>query len=102
MGGFGTWDALARYPNLFAAAVPICGGADPTTADRYAKLPIWAFHGAKDPVVKVSRSRDIVGALRAVGSEIRYTEYPEAPHDSWTETYKNPELYAWLFAQQKQ
>lgn len=102
MGGFGAWDALARYPDYFAAAAPVCGGADPKTIEKYSELPIWTFHGVKDTVVKVSRSRSMVDALRAAGSDIRYTEYPEAPHDCWTETYKNPELYAWLFAQQKQ
>ncbi len=101
MGGFGTWDAIARYENLFAAAAPVCGGADLKTADKLSRLPIWTFHGDNDQTVKVSRSRTMVAALRELRSTIQYTEYPGVPHDSWTETYKNPELYAWLFAQQK-
>lgn len=101
MGGYGTWDAIARYPDYFAAAAPICGGGDPKTVDRFKKLPIWCFHGAKDQVVKVGRSREMVDALKAAGSEVRYTEYPDAEHDSWTATYANPELYDWLFAQRR-
>jgi predicted peptidase len=101
MGGFGTWDAIARYDNLFAAAAPICGGADLKTAEKLSRFPIWTFHGDKDQSVNVSRTREMVAALKALGSTIQYTEYPGVPHDSWTETYKNPELYAWLFAQQK-
>ena len=102
MGGYGTWDAIARYPDFFAAAAPICGGGDPTTVARFKNLPIWCFHGAKDPVVKVSRSREMVAALQAVGSPVRFTEYPEAQHDSWTESYANPEFHAWLFAQRRE
>lgn len=102
MGGYGTWDAIARYPDYFAAAAPICGGGDPKTVSLFKKLPIWCFHGAKDPVVKVGRSIEMVDALRAVGSNVRYTEYPEAQHDSWTETYSNPEFYTWLFAQRRE
>ena len=99
MGGFGTWDAIARYENFFAAAAPICGGGDTATAKRIVDLPIWCFHGAKDPVVKVKQSREMIDALKALRGNPKYTEYPLALHDSWTETYANPELYEWLFAQ---
>jgi predicted peptidase len=102
MGGYGTWDAIARYPDFFAAAAPICGGGDPETVSRFRQLPVWCFHGARDSVVPVARSRSMVDALRAVGSPVRYTEYPEAEHDSWTETYSNPEFFDWLFAQRRE
>jgi predicted peptidase len=101
MGGYGTWDAIARYPGFFAAAAPICGGGDPKTVDRFRKLPIWCFHGGQDTVVKPIRSQEMVEALKAVGSDIRYTEYPEAGHDSWSMTYSNPELYEWLFSKRR-
>jgi predicted peptidase len=101
MGGYGTWDAIARYPGFFAAAVPICGGGDPKTVDRFRKLPIWCFHGGKDTVVKPIRSQEMIDALKAVGSDVRYTEYPEAGHDSWSMTYSNPELYEWLFSKRR-
>src|SRR5207302_8806353 len=64
MGGFGTWDLVTRFPGRFAAAVPICGGGDPSAAPALAKLPVWAFHGAKDPSVKPGRSRGMVEALK--------------------------------------
>ena len=101
MGGYGTWDAIARYPDFFAAAAPICGGGDPKTVKIFSKLPIWCFHGEKDSVVNVRRSREMVDALKALGSSIKYTEYPDVDHDSWTSTYANPELYDWLFSQRK-
>jgi predicted peptidase len=99
MGGYGTWDAIARYPDLFAAAVPICGGGDPKTAPRFKQLPVWCFHGGRDGVVKPERSREMVKALEQSGGKPKYTEYPEAGHDSWTATYANPELHQWLFEQ---
>ena len=63
------------------------------------EMPIWVFHGAKDPVVPVHNSEEIVQALRDVGGDVRYMEYPEAGHDSWTETYNNPDFYRWLLDQ---
>ncbi len=68
---------------------------------KFSKLPIWCFHGESDPVVKVKRSREMIIALKDVGSNAQYTEYPGVQHDSWTATYSNPDFYRWLFAQQK-
>lgn len=101
MGGYGTWDAIARYSGRFAAAAPICGGGDPAQAKKIASTPIWAFHGGKDGVVNPKRSRDMIEAIKAAGGTPKYTEYPDAGHDSWTATYKNPEFFAWLFAQRR-
>lgn len=101
MGGFGTWDAIQRRPELFAAAVPICGGGDPILAKQIQFVPLWVFHGDADKAVKVNRSREMVAALKGVGTEVKYTEYKDVEHDSWTRTYADPALYAWLFAQRK-
>ena len=99
MGGYGTWDLIARQPERFAAAIPICGGGDPATAERIKHIPLWVFHGDADSAVKVSRSRDMVAALKQAGGEPKYTEYEGVGHDSWTRTYKSPEIYEWLFSQ---
>jgi len=101
MGGFGTWTFATAHPERFAAIVPICGGGNPADAKKLTSLPIWVFHGAKDPTVPVQRSRDMVEAIKAAGGNVKYTEYPEAKHDCWTETYDNPELYRWLLAQKR-
>ena len=102
MGGYGAWALAAEHPGKFAALVPICGGGNPADAKKLAALPIWVFHGAKDPTVPVQRSREMVEALKAAGGDVKFTEYPEAKHDCWTETYDNPELYTWLLAQKRQ
>lgn len=101
MGGYGAWDALARQPELFAAAAPICGGGDPATAGRFKHVPIWAFHGELDTAVKPKRSREMIEALREAGGEPKYTEYKEVGHNSWTQTYADPALYEWLFSRRR-
>lgn len=99
MGGFGTWRLAAYSPSRFAAIAPICGGGEPYWARSFAKLPTWAFHGAKDVGVPVRRSQEMIDAMVARGGTPKLTIYPEAGHDSWTETYANPEFYKWLLAQ---
>lgn len=101
MGGYGAWDLLTREPDLYAAAVLICGGADchaPGVAGLASK-PLWVCHGDCDDVVPVARSREIVHRLRELGGSPRYTEYVGGDHDSWTATYRNPEIWKWLFSQ---
>lgn len=99
MGGFGTWDLLARYPDKFAAAIPICGGGDESTASKIRHIPVWAFHGAKDNVVKPAQSRSMIKALQDAGGIPGYTEYPDIAHDSWVQAYQEPHLLPWLFEQ---
>lgn len=101
MGGYGTWDIIARNPHLFAAAVPVCGDGDPSRAKDLAQLPIWIFHGAQDTDVPVSTSRDMYKALKDAGSKARYIEYPDVGHDSWVAAWREPELIPWLFEQRR-
>lgn len=96
MGGYGSFGLAAVAPERFAAVVPICGGGRVDTADKLAGLPLWVFHGAKDIVVPVKRSEEMVEAIRALGGDVTLTIYPDANHDSWTATYDNPELYDWF------
>lgn len=101
MGGYGTWDLISRRPELFAAAIPICGGGDPAQAEKLAKLPIWAFHGDADPLVPVARLRDMIAAIKKAGGEPKYTEYKGVGHDAWTPTYRDNAVLDWLFEQKK-
>lgn len=102
MGGFGTWNLLMNHPDLFAAGVPMCGAGDPSKASILKDIPIWAVHGAMDPTVPVSGSRDMAKALEAVGAkDFHYTEIADAQHDVWNYTYSNAEIFTWLFSQKK-
>ncbi len=102
MGGFGTWSLAVTHPERFAALAPICGWGEPFGAFRLKDLPIWAFHGAKDPIVPLAKGKEMVEAVKRAGGNARFTIYPDAEHDSWTETYNNPELYNWLLQQTKE
>jgi predicted peptidase len=101
LGGFGSWGAIARHPELFAAAAPVCGGWAPADAAKMVPVAVWAFHGADDQTVPVQLSRDITAALTKAGGTVKYTEYPGVGHDSWTKAFADPELWTWLFAQKK-
>ena len=101
MGGYGTWALAAKRPNLFATAEPICDGGEPSTARFLKDLPIWVLHGELDETVMPEESEKMVRALQKVKGKVRYTLYPNAYHDSWTETYANQELYDWLLTHKR-
>lgn len=101
MGGFGTFDIIQRHANKFAAAVPICGGGDVTSAFMLTDIPIWAFHGTDDEVVDPEFSRSMIQAIRIAGGSPGYTEYPDEGHvGAWIQAYRNPHLYEWMFSKE--
>jgi predicted peptidase len=110
MGGYGTWKLGLTHPERFAAIAPVCGGGETIDAFLFGPhhqralrtLGVWAFHGAKDPVVAREESERMISALKKAGCEdVKFTLYPEADHDSWTETYDNPALYDWFLQHER-
>ncbi|HPG39630.1 MAG TPA: T9SS type A sorting domain-containing protein [bacterium] len=129
MGGYGTWDMISRYPHRFAAAIPMSGGGDSTFASQIKHIPVWAFHGEKDTTVPPAGSRDMVTALEragrtavfthcqygdcdgmsddelnaaiAHGASLLYTEWKGKDHVMWAESFDLPQLFPWVFAQNK-
>jgi len=102
MGGFGTFETLARWPERYAAAVGICGGGNLSLTKNYAKqTALWITHGAKDEVVPVYLSRRLYHALKEQGADVRYTEFPEVGHNAWDPTFAKKDLLPWLFSNQK-
>lgn len=103
MGGFGTWETALEYPDTYAAIAPICGGAGVrwVMAERIKDLPCWIFHGDKDTAVPLDFSVKMHTALKKAGSQAKLTIYPGVGHDSWTQTYDNPEFWDWLLAQKR-
>ncbi len=101
MGGYGTFDAIELYPNLFAAAVPVCGGGDVSKASVITHIPIWIFHGAEDPAVNIINSVDMNAALMKAGAHPGLTIYPETGHFSWLAAYSDEHMMEWLFRQHK-
>jgi len=101
MGGYGTWAVACEAPERFAAIAPICGGGDPTKADRLVGLPTWAFHGSADRVVPLAQNEAMVRAIEAAGGAPKFTVYDGVNHDSWTRTYDDPAFWEWLLAQKR-
>jgi predicted peptidase len=103
MGGYGTWALLARdTQRRFAAAIPICGGGNRMGLLRAVDLPIWAFHGEADEVVPLDETTRLVESLQKRGAKnVKLTTYPGVEHDSWTQTYDDPAVWEWLFAQRR-
>jgi len=104
MGGFGTWDVIARRPDLFAAAIPICGGGDPAAADKIKTIAIWTFHGSADTTVPTKGTQEMVAALQKAGATertLKYEEFPGVGHNSWTPAWKTKGLFDWLLQQSK-
>lgn len=117
MGGYGTWDLITRYPEKFASAIPICGGADTAMAARIKGMKIWVFHSRDDGIVPVRGSQDMFRALMRAKSEtptvaedeektmssssdgrVRYTEFTKGGHNSWDRALRDPEVIRWVFA----
>jgi len=101
MGGYGTWSLASAHPERFAAIAPICGGGKRFMAMRLKDIPVWVFHGAKDKTVPLKESEEMVNAIRNRGGNAKFTIYPDAGHNSWTETYNNQKLYDWFLEQSK-
>ncbi len=100
-GGYGSWALAAKYPDYWAAVAPVCGGGDPKDGAVLAKIPIWAFHGDQDGVVKTIRSRNMIEAIKKAGGNPKYTEYKGIGHDSWNKAFAEPDVLPWLLEQKK-
>jgi predicted peptidase len=101
MGGYGTWHFAVAYPERFAAIAPICGGGPVGDACKIRGLPVWVFHGARDNVVPIEQSEEMVTALKECGGDVKFTVYPETGHDSWVAAYNNLELYDWFLSHRR-
>jgi predicted peptidase len=101
MGGYGSWHFIGTRPEMFAAAIPICGEGNPGLAKNMVKVPVWAFHGSQDRNVSVKGSRKVIEAIRQAGGKPRYTEFADAAHHIWPQIAATPGVLEWLFAQKQ-
>jgi len=123
-GGNGTWSLASRFPDRFAAIVPVCGfifrfkgttsgvnypglaaadAGDPYAfiAKRVSGIPVWIFHGDADKTVTVEESRKMAAALKAVGAKVQYTEFPGVDHNAWDPAYARADLVEWMLKQRR-
>ena len=101
MGGMGAFEIVRRKPNLFAAAMPICGGANPATAKDLLKTNWWIFHGEKDDVVNPQYSKDMATAILNEGGMAKLSIYPNANHNSWDSAFAENNFMLWMFSNSK-
>lgn len=101
MGGYGAWNYAVAYPEQLAAAAPVCGVGNVERAARVVPVPVWAFHGARDPVVPIAADREMVEAVRDAGGQVKFTVYDDVGHNAWERAYADPALYTWLLAQRR-
>ena len=102
MGGMGTFESVYRYPGMYAAASPICGGGDVNHYDkRVTKTAFWVFHGAADAVVNVKLSQEMVAKLKSLKAEVKYTEYPGVNHNSWDNAFAEKDYLSWMLSHKK-
>ena len=101
MGGMATFDMIARFPELFAAAVPICGAVDPSRLDDMKGVKIRIYHGDADTVVPIECSRKAYRALKKAGADVKLFEFPGCGHGSWNPAFNQPDFMEWLFKQKK-
>lgn len=102
MGGMGTYDLAIRYPEIFAAAIPICGTVNPARLKEAKDVKFRIFHGDADNVVTVEGSRQAYRALKKAGAQVEYKEYPGCNHGSWNPAFNEPDFMEWLFTQKKE
>jgi predicted peptidase len=100
LGGFGTFSLAIKYPEIFAAISPFCGGGQPQTVSPIKEIPTWVFHGDRDEQVPLRRSQEMVDAIRKCGGNPKFTILKGMPHDIHR-NYNNPELYEWMLSQSK-
>lgn len=102
MGGMGTFESVYRYPDMYAAALPICGGGDVKNYDkRIAKTAFWVFHGDADKVVDVKLSQEMVEKLKTLKTEVKYSEYPGVGHNSWDNAFAEKDYLSWMLQHKK-
>jgi predicted peptidase len=102
MGGMGTFDMVCHYPELFAAAIPICGSVNPARLAGAKGVSFRIFHGDADMSVPVESSRAAYKALKANGIPAEYIEFPGYEHNSWTSAFNYPDFMEWLFSKKKE
>lgn len=96
MGGFGIWDMLVKYFNLFVVVVLICGGGCLEIVDNFMYILIWVFYGDVDKVVLVDFIWCMVVVFENCDVKIWYMEYEGVGYNFWSEIYVNEEFYFWF------
>lgn len=98
MGGFGTWFYAAKYPERFAAILPIVGYPTVEQAEAVAKagIPAWCFSGGRDLVVPTKFFFLGMNKMEEAKGVMRFTTEQDMFHDVWNRAYGGEDVYNWL------
>ena len=116
MGGYGAWDMLDRFPNTFAAALPLSGGrnTDAAKTEAFASTPVWAYHGAIDALITPANTTELIGIMRGAGGRTMLSYPATQGHGGFDTFYQDgyytvdspsvtggtgETVYDWLFKQ---
>ena len=101
LGGYGTLDLAAAYPDRIAAAVALCGGATASNLDALNAVPLWIMHGTADRAVAVAQSDRVVAAMRGGQGEtprLIFDRISGMNHSGLARVLYLPQTYDWLLA----
>lgn len=100
LGGYGTMDFAAAYPEKIAAAMALCGGASAKDLSGLGNLPLWILHGTADRAVSVKQSQRVVEELQRTGNDtrLRYDWLKGCSHGALARIFYMKKTYDWLFS----
>ena len=101
LGGYGTIDMAATYPDQIAAAMALCGGGTVSDLSGLNDVPLWIVHGIADRAVTIGQSDRVVSAMRSANSatpRLVYDRVPGMNHSQPARFFYLKESYDWLFS----
>lgn len=102
MGAYGTYAMVARYPQVFAAAIAISGYGDESKAAQMAQADWKIYGGDKDTIVPGEKSERMAAAISESGASVSLKIYPDATHvDTWVNAFQEPDYFSWIFSRVK-
>ncbi len=100
LGGYGTMDFAAAYPDKIAAAMALCGGCSAKDKSGLGRLPLWIIHGTGDRAVPVKQSQTVVKQLQDTNNDkrLRFDWLRGASHGALARILYMRKTYEWLFS----
>ena len=99
LGGIGTFALIEHYPDVFAAALVLCGDWIAERAEFFPDdVPILATHGSED---KPSSARYMINALQEAGKPATFREYEGVGHNVWDHVYTDIGMWDWLYSHRR-
>lgn len=97
MGGTGTWNMLANYPEFFAAAMPVAGNPTGLDAEKVAQTPLYTVMGTADVIMKIPNVKTFLAEMDEWNAEYQFDIEDGWTHeDTCKKSYTDTRL-EWVF-----